>query len=99
MKLRNSHLFYNGLCSGCNAAVKQKDVDPDKIYQGWLCGRCQAELEELPPRYQVVFDRLKREMNKVGGQVEFLNNRIKMLEEYMVANDLNPQEAGYRKIE
>lgn len=94
MKLRNDHEFFNGLCCGCNAAVKQKDVNPDDLYNQWLCGRCQAELERLPPRYQIVFDKLKREIKKVVGEVGFLNDKTAVLEGFIRAHGLNPMEAS-----
>ena len=91
MKLNNNHVFFNGLCSGCDAAVKQEEVDPDKIYSQLLCGRCCAELEQLPPRYRVVFNRLKSEMEKVAGNEKFLNGKISVLEGFIIAHGLNPQ--------
>ena len=94
MKLRNDHELFNGLCCGCNAAVKGEDVNPDCLYRKLLCGRCLAELEELPLRHKVVFDRLKREMEKVIGRVEFLNTKVALLEGFIISHGLNPDAAG-----
>ena len=93
MKMSNVHEFFNGLCCGCNAAVKQEDVDPNSMYKTWLCGRCRAELEELPPRHKIVFDRLKREMESVVGKVKHLDGKIAVLEGFIIAHGLNPQAA------
>jgi hypothetical protein len=93
MKLRNGYAFFNGLCCGCNAAMKQEDVDPDSLYEQWLCGRCRAELEELPPRHKIVFGKLKCEMEKVYGTVKFLEGKVAVLEGFIIAHGLNPQEA------
>lgn len=94
MKLSNVHEFFNAMCCGCNAAVKQEDVDPDSLYKTWLCGRCCAELEQLPPRHKIVFDKLKREMDSVVGKVRFLEGKIAILEGVIIANGLNPQAAN-----
>jgi hypothetical protein len=93
MKLSNKHQYYNGLCHGCLAAVEQKDIDPDSLYRTWLCDRCRVELEQLPPRHKVVFDRLKLETDRVAGTVKFLDRKIEILERFMIAHGLNPQEA------
>lgn len=68
MKLNRNHDYFNALCCGCNAAIKQEDVDPDKLYMRWLCGRCRAELEKLPLRHQIVFNKLNEEIKKVIGE-------------------------------
>jgi len=99
MKLSNEHEFFNGLCYGCNAAAKQEDVDPDKLYLQWLCGRCRAELEALPLRHKVVIDRLKTEMEEVYGRVKFLDGKIAVLEGFIIAHGLNPQDAGKKKTD
>ncbi len=93
MKLSNKHEYFNGLCCGCNAAVKQEDVDPDSLYLQWLCGRCRAELEELPLRHKEVFKRLKEEMDKVAGKVGYLKGVIAVLEGFIIAHGLDPQAA------
>lgn len=93
MKLDNNHEFFNGLCDGCNAAVKQEDVDPDKLYLQWLCPRCRAELEQLPLRHKTVFDKLKRKIEDVEGNVKYLNGKIAILEGFIVAHGLDPQAA------
>lgn len=76
MKLSNAHAYFNGLCCGCNAAINQEDIDPDSLYKKWLCHRCREELEQLPPRYKAVFDRLKQELLCVAGTY-FANNRYR----------------------
>jgi len=93
MKLTNVHEYFNGLCCGCNAAVKQEDVDPDSLYRTWLCSRCRAELEQLPPRHKRTVEKLKREMESVLGKVRFLDGKIAVLEGFIVAHGLNPQAA------
>lgn len=93
MKLDNNHAYFNVLCCGCNAAIKQEDVDPDRLYTQLLCGRCCAELEKLLPRHQVVFDKLKLEMKKTAETVEFLEDKITVLEDFMIKHGLNPMEA------
>jgi len=93
MKLTNVHEYFNGLCCGCNAAVKQEDVDPDSLYRMWLCSRCRAELEQLPPRHKRTVEKLKREMESVAGKVRFLDGKIAVLEGFIVAHGLNPQAA------
>jgi len=93
MKMDNSHEFYNGLCCGCNAAVKQVDIDPDYTYTQCLCGRCLAELETLPPRHQVVFTRLQRKMKAVLSEAKHRAETIKVLEGYIMAHGLNPGDA------
>ena len=94
MKMNNEHTFFNGLCCGCNAAIKQEDIDPDKLYLRWLCDRCRAELEKLPPRYQTTFDKLKREIEKVAGKVKFLERHVAVLEEFVIAKGLSLEDAN-----
>ena len=93
MKLSSDHDYFNGLCCGCNAAIKQEDVDPNKLYMSWLCGRCRAELEHLPLRHQVVFDKLNEKIKKVIGEIEFLKRGMRVLEGFIRSNGLNPQNA------
>jgi hypothetical protein len=93
MKMRNDYEFFQGLCCGCRAAIKQEDVDPDKLYDQWLCFRCRAELEELPPRHKITFDNLKREMEKVYGKAKHLEGTVAVLEGFIIAHGLNPNEA------
>ena len=93
MKLSNNHKFFNGLCCGCSAAVKQEAINPDKLYLQMLCGRCRAELQQLPLRYQDVFNKLNREMEKVIPKVKYLEGALAVLEGFIVAHGLNPQEA------
>jgi len=93
VKLSDKHVYFNGLCCGCQAAVKQEDVDPDSLYLQRLCPRCQAELEELPLRHKEVFKRLKEEMDKVAGKVSYLEGVIAVLEGFIIAHGLDPQAA------
>ena len=93
MKMSNAREIFDGLCRGCNAAVKQEDIDPDSLYKTWLCGRCRAELEQLPPRHKITFDKIKREIEKVTGTVKFLEEKCAVLEGFILAHGLNPQEA------
>jgi hypothetical protein len=93
MKLSNVHEYFNGLCCGCNAAVKQEDVDPDKLYLQWLCPRCRAELEQLPLRHKTVFDKLKRKIEDVEGKVKHLEHSKAVLEGFIIAHGLDPQAA------
>jgi hypothetical protein len=50
-------------------------------------------LETLPPRHQETFDRLKKEIAKVVGQVTFFENKCSILEGFIAAHDLDPQAA------
>ena len=95
--MSNAHYYYNGLCDGCQVAIKQEDVDADKLYLKWLCSRCRLELEKLPLRYQRVFDRLSKKMRVVADERETFERQVKLFKNYMVAHGLNPDEAhdGY----
>jgi len=93
MKLSDNYEWFNGMCRGCQAAIAQKDIDPDEYYAGWLCGRCRRELEDLPRRHKIVFDRLKRDLDAAVGRAEHRTKTIAVLEGFIVAHGLNPQEA------
>ena len=94
MLLSNKHDLYNGLCSGCFAAIKQLDVNPDDLYNKMLCSRCQAELEALPPRHKKTFDELKKKLEKADGRIKFLEGKIQIYESHMIRHGMSPQEAG-----
>ena len=93
MKLSSDHEFFNGLCRGCQAAVSQEDIDPDECYAGWLCGRCRRELEQLPRRHKIVFDRLARDLKAATGRADFRDKTVAVLEGFIRAHGLNPNEA------
>jgi len=92
MKMSNKHELYNAMCTGCSTALKQEDIDPDWLYRQWLCGRCRTELEQLPPRHKIVFDRLKDEIKDMVGEVKFLRKKCAVLEKFLIKNGTTPQE-------
>jgi hypothetical protein len=92
MKMSNEHEIYNGMCAGCMVAIKQEDIDPDWLYRQFLCGRCRAELEQLPPRHKIVFDRLKDEIKDMAGEVKFLKEKCAVLEMFLIKNGTIPQD-------
>lgn len=93
MKMSNEHEVFNGLCCGCDAAVKQEEVDPDKLYTQWLCGRCRKELEQLPPRHATTFIKLQREMTAIESKVRYLERNAVILKGFISAHGLNPDAA------
>ena len=93
MRLSNDHEFYNGMCRGCHAAISQEDIDPDEYYAGFLCGRCVLELEQLPRRHKIVFDRLHRLLKTATDAASRRTKTINVLEGFIVAHGLNPNEA------
>ena len=101
MKMSNEHEYYSGGCQGCTAAIEQTEVDPDKLYLGWLCGRCLEELERLPLRHKIVFDRLSKKMRLIAGQRNTYKTQVDLFKNYMTAHGLNPNEAhdGYLNSE
>jgi len=90
-------VYYNGLCAGCWALVKKLTPDCDGLYPQWLCPRCRTALERLPLRHRVVFDRLEAQLGRMGGCNAHLARKIGLLESFMRAHGLNPDEAddGY----
>lgn len=94
MKLNNKQDYYNACCQGCQSIIKDEDVDPDLLYNGWLCNTCRAELEDLPPRYKIVFERLSSKIRETAGREKMFSAQVKAMERYMREHGLNPMEVS-----
>ena len=82
---------YDGLCCGCASAVKQENINLNELYLQLLCGHCRAELERLPLRHKITFDKLKRAIGTIAGEIKFLERKVLVLERFILAHGLNPQ--------